>query len=66
MWNELCDDAHEAHAMKVIHRAIVTIGICFLSFGGFAMATRLGAEAPPESVSYGSEAADKHTAVFGD
>jgi hypothetical protein len=66
MWNELCDDAHEAHAMKVINRAILTIGVCFLAFGGFAMATRLGADAPPSSVSYGSEQAHPDAAVFGD
>ena len=66
MWNELCDDAHEAHAMKVINRAILTIALCFLTSGGFAMATRLGAEAPPSSVSYGSEEAHKDAAVFGD
>ena len=66
MWNELCEDAHEAHAMKVINRAILTIALCFLTFGGFAMVTRLGAEAPPSSVSYGSEEAQKDAAVFGD
>jgi hypothetical protein len=66
MWNDLCDDAHEAHAMTVIHRAIVTIAVCFLGFGGFAMATRLGADVPPSSVSYGSEQAQKDAAVFGD
>ena len=66
MWNELCEDAHEAHAMKVINRAILMIALCFLTFGGFAMATRLGAEAPPSSVSYGSEEAQKDAAVFGD
>ena len=66
MWNELCDDAHEAHAMKVINRAILRIAVCFLAFGGFAMATRLGADAPPSSVSFGSEKAGKDAAVFGD
>ena len=66
MWNELCDDAHETHAMKVINRAILTIAVCFLSFGGFALATRLGADAPPSSVSYGSEKAHPSAAVFGD
>ena len=66
MWNELCEEAHEAHAMKVINRAILTIALCFLTFGGFAMATRFGAEAPPSSVSYGSEEARKDAAVFGD
>ena len=66
MFKDLCDDAHEAHAMKTINRAIMTIAVCFLAFGGFAMATRLGAEAPPGSVTYGSEQANKDAAVFGD
>ena len=66
MWNDLCDDAHEAHAMKVINRAILTIGLCFFGFGGFAIATRLGASAPPASASYGSEKPTEDAAVFGD
>jgi hypothetical protein len=66
MWNELCDDAHEAHAMKVIHRAVVTIAIVFVSFGGFAIATRLGAATPPTSAAYGSEKPAADAAVFGD
>ena len=37
-----------------------------LIFGGFALATRLGADAPPSSVSYGSEKAHPSAAVFGD
>ena len=65
MWNELCDDAYEAHAMKVINRALLSIAVCFLAFGGFALATRLGAEAPPSSVTYGSEQAHPSAAVFG-
>ncbi|WP_373059371.1 hypothetical protein [Gemmatimonas sp.] len=52
--------------MKVINRAILTIAVCFLGFGGFALATRLGADAPPASVSYGSEQPHKDAAVFGD
>ena len=52
--------------MKVINRAILTIAVCFLGFGSFAMATRLGADAPPSSVSYGSEQAQKDATVFGD
>ncbi len=52
--------------MKVINRAILTIAVCFLSFGGFALATRLGADAPPSSVSYGSEKAHPSAAVLGD
>ena len=52
--------------MKVINRAILTIAVSFLTFGGFALATRLGADAPPSSVSYGSEKAHPAAAVFGD
>ena len=52
--------------MKLIHRAILTIAVCFLGFGGFALATRLGADAPPASVSYGSEQPHKDAAVYGD
>jgi hypothetical protein len=66
MWNELCDDQHEAHAMKVIHRAIVTIAVCFLSFGGYAISTRLNADVPPTSAAYGSEAPGPDATVFGD
>lgn len=66
MFEELCDDAHEAHAMKLIHRAVLTIGVCFLGFAGFAISTRLGAEVPPSSVTYGSEQAPSDASVFGD
>lgn len=66
MFEELCDDAHEAHAMKLIHRAVLTIGVCFLGFAGFAISTRLGAEVPPSSVTYGSEQAPTDASVFGD
>ena len=65
MWNELCDDAHEAHALKVIHRACMVIAVTFLTFGGVAIATRLGADAPPTSVAYGSEKADADATVLG-
>ena len=33
--------------MKVIHRAILTIAVCFLTFGGYAISTRLSAGVPP-------------------
>ncbi|MDQ8162025.1 MAG: hypothetical protein P3C10_05510 [Gemmatimonadota bacterium] len=66
MWNDLCDDQHEAHAMKVIHRAILTIAVCFLTFGGYAISTRLSADAPPKSVAYGSEQAQPDATVLGD
>jgi hypothetical protein len=66
MFEELCDDAHEAHAMKLIHRAVLTIGVCFLGFAGFAISTRLGADVPPSSVTYGSEQAPSDASVFGD
>jgi hypothetical protein len=66
MWNELCEDQHDAHAMKVIHRAVVAIAVSFLAFGGYAITTRLGADVPPTSVTYGSQQAEKGAAVFGD
>ncbi len=52
--------------MKVINRAILTIAVCFLSFGSYAIATRLNAGAPPASVSYGSEQATPDATVLGD
>ncbi|MEI6739457.1 MAG: hypothetical protein WCK74_04015 [Gemmatimonadaceae bacterium] len=52
--------------MKTIHRAVVTIAVCFLGFVGFAIATRLGADAPPSSVSYGTEKPSASAAVLGD
>ena len=66
MWNELCEDSHDAHSMRVIHRTVMIIALCFLSFGGYAVATRLGASVPPSSVSYGTEKATKDAVVFGD
>lgn len=66
MWNELCDDSHEAHALKVIHRAVLVIAVTFVSIGGIAISTRLGADAPPSSVAYGSEKPEPHAAVLGD
>lgn len=65
MWNELCDDAHEAHALKVIHRACMVIALTFVTFAGVAIGTRLGADTPPASVAYGSEQATPDAAVFG-
>ncbi len=66
MFNELCDDAHDAHTMKVINRAVMVIAVCFLTFGGYAISTRFGADVPPSSVTYGSEKAHESSAVFGD
>lgn len=66
MFNELCDDAHEAHALKVIHRACMVIALTFITFAGVAIGTRLGANTPPASVAYGSEKATPDAAVFGD
>ena len=66
MWKNLCDDEHDTHAMTVINRTFVGILVCFLSFGGFAIATRLGANVPPSSVSYGTEKAHPTATVFGD
>ena len=66
MFKELCDDAHEAHAMKVIHRMCMVIGVTFATIGVFAISTRLGAGAPPSSVTYGTEKAAPDAVVFGD
>ena len=66
MFDQLCDDAHDAHTMKVIHRTIMVIGVTFLTFGSYAVSTRFGAEVPPSSISYGTEKAPETTAVFGD
>ena len=52
--------------MRVIHRTVMIIALCFLSFGGYAVATRLGASVPPSSVSYGTEKATRDAVVFGD
>ena len=30
MFNDLCDDAHEAHSLKLINRAVMVIGVVFL------------------------------------
>jgi hypothetical protein len=66
MFNELCDDAHEAHSLKQIHRVVMVIGAVFFTFGGIAISTRLGATVPPASITYGSEKPTADVAVFGD
>jgi hypothetical protein len=66
MWNELCDDQHDAHAMKTINRTFLVIVACFISFGGYALSTRMGAGAPPASVAYGTEKPHPTNVVFGD
>jgi hypothetical protein len=66
MFDELCDDAHEAHSLKLIHRAVMVIGAVFIVFGGVAIGTRLGATHPPASAAYGTEQATPDAAVFGD
>ena len=66
MFDEICDEAHDAHTMRTINRTVMSIVACFLVFGGYAIATRLGADAPPTSVTYGSQQAEKGAAVFGD
>lgn len=66
MWNNLCDDHHDAHAMKLTHRAFLAIFVSFVAFGGYAITTRFGAEVPPTSVTYGTEKAPADAAVFGD
>lgn len=52
--------------MKVIHRAVMVIALCFFTFGGYAISTRLGADHPPTSVAYGTEKAGADVVVFGD
>jgi len=52
--------------MKIIHRTCMVIGITFLSIASYSITTRLGAGAPPASVTYGTQKADKDAAVFGD
>jgi hypothetical protein len=66
MFNDLCDDAHEAHSLKLIHRVVMVIGVVFLTFGGFAISTRLGQSHPPASAAYGTKQAQPDAAVFGD
>jgi hypothetical protein len=66
MWNQLCDDEHDAQVMTLMNRVIVGISVCFLAFGGFAISTRFGHPAPPTSVAYGTEQAHHDAAVFGD
>lgn len=52
--------------MQVIHRAVLVIATVFLSFGGYAIATRLGADHPPTSVAYGTKAPAADVVVIGD
>lgn len=66
MFDDLCDDAHEAHSLKLINRAVMVIGAVFIVFGGVAIGTRLGATQPPASAAYGTEQATPDAAVFGD
>ncbi len=66
MFDNLCDDAHEAHSLKLINRVVMIIGAVFITFGGSASSTRLGATRPPASSAYGSEKAGADAAVFGD
>ncbi len=58
-------DAHDVHSMRVIHYTCVAIGVAFIGFGAFAITTRLGAQAPPASVSYGTEQAHPSATVIG-
>ncbi len=66
MFKDLCDDAHEAHSLKLINRVVMVIGVVFLSFGAIAISTRLGATHPPASTAYGTKQAQPDAAVFGD
>jgi hypothetical protein len=66
MFESLCEDEHDAQAMKIVNRAFVAITVCFIAFGAFAISTRLGGGAPPTSVSYGTEKAHPASHVIGD
>ena len=66
IWNDLCDDAHEAHSLQYIHRVVLGIAVVFVTFGGYAISTRFGHTAPPASVTYGSEKPTTDNIVFGD
>lgn len=66
MFNQMSPDAHDQHAMRVIHYTCVAIAVAFVGFGAFAIGTRMGADAPPGSVSYGTEKPHKTAAVLGD
>ncbi len=66
MWHNLCDDEHDAHAMKMINRVVLGIVAVFLTFGGVAIGTRLGAGHPPASVAYGTEKPSADIVVMGD
>lgn len=66
VWKDLCDDAHEAHSLALIHRAVVVIAVVFVSIGGYAISTRFAHTAPPASVTYGSEKPTPDNIVIGD
>ncbi len=66
MWNEICDEQHDADTMRTMNRLFLTIVACFLTFGGYALVTRLGADAPPASVAYGTQKAAADAVTFGD
>lgn len=66
IWNDLCDDSHEAESLTYIHRVVLLIAVVFVGFGAFAISGRFGHPAPESSVAYGSEQATKDNIVLGD
>ncbi len=66
MFEQLCEDEHDAHAMKIVHRAFLGVTLVFVVLGGVAITTRMGKAAPPTSVAYGTEKAHPTAVVFGD
>ncbi len=52
--------------MRTMNRVFLGIMLCFGVFGGYAISTRLGADAPPASVAYGTKPATPDATVFGD
>ena len=66
MFDQMSPDAHDVHAMRVIHYTCAAIAVTFIGFGVFAIGTRMGAGAPPSSVTYGTEKPHRTAAVLGD
>ncbi|MBI3790182.1 MAG: hypothetical protein HY275_04815 [Gemmatimonadetes bacterium] len=66
MFDQMSPDAHDQHAMRVIHYTCAVIALSFVGFGIFAITTRMGAGAPPSSVTYGTEKPHKASTVIGD
>lgn len=65
MFDQLSPDSHDVHAMRVIHYTCAAIVIAFVGIGAFAISTRMGAGAPPASVTYGTAKPHHSAAVLG-